>query len=77
MDLESPATEIYRGMLDSETAKSAAHGGGIGLADQIIAYLDSQRYTVPNGGHGVPSTQLQKSKDVSTGGTHAGQPNEQ
>src|SRR4051794_23980261 len=34
MDLESPATEIYRGMMDSEYAQQAAHHGGIGLADQ-------------------------------------------
>ncbi len=49
MDLESPATEIYRSMLDSQYAEKAAHTGGVGLADQIIAYLDSQRYTVPQG----------------------------
>lgn len=44
MDLESPATSIYRGMLDSEYAQKAAKAGGIGLADQIIAYLEAQRY---------------------------------
>ncbi|MGZ3700075.1 MAG: rod-binding protein [Bdellovibrionota bacterium] len=54
MDLESPATEIYRGMLDSEYAAKAAHRGGIGLADQIIAYLDAERYNLPQG-QGVPS----------------------
>lgn len=52
-DLESPATRIYRGMQDSEFAKRAAQAGGIGLADQIIAYYESQRYTLPRG-HGVP-----------------------
>jgi flagellar protein FlgJ len=41
MDLESPASNVYRSMLDSEYAKQAAHHGGIGLADQIIAYLDN------------------------------------
>jgi len=46
MDLDSPATEVYRGMLDTETAQRAAHAGGVGLADQIIAYLESQRYTL-------------------------------
>lgn len=66
MDLESPATEIYRSMLDTETAQKAARVGGIGLADQIIAYLEAQRYTLPKG-HDAP---------VSTGGTHAGQPAE-
>ena len=44
MDLESPATSIYRGMMDSEMAQRAAHQGGVGLADQIIAYLDSRGY---------------------------------
>ena len=54
MDLESPATEIYRGMMDSEYAQKAAHHGGIGLADQIIAYLDSNRYNLSKG-QDVPS----------------------
>ncbi len=49
MDLESPATEIYRGMLDSQYAEKAAHQGGIGLADQIIAYLESQGYHLSQG----------------------------
>lgn len=54
MDLESPATEIYRSMMDSEYAEKAAHHGGIGLADQIIAYLDSQGYNLQEG-HGAPT----------------------
>ena len=53
-DLESPATRIYRGMQDSDFAKKAAQAGGIGLADQIVAYLEAQRYTLPRG-HGVPA----------------------
>ncbi len=66
MDLENPATEIYRGMLDSEVAQRASKQQGIGLADQVIAYLDSQRYTLPQGHNGrAPS-------NVSTGGTHGG-----
>jgi flagellar protein FlgJ len=52
MDLESPATEIYRGMMDSEYAQKAAHQGGVGLADQIIAYLDAQGYNHSHG-HGA------------------------
>ena len=55
MDLDSPAGQIYQGMLDTEYAQKAAHGGGVGLADLIIAYLDSQRYNLPEG-HGVPPT---------------------
>jgi flagellar protein FlgJ len=54
MDLESPATGIYRSMEDSEYAQRAAQAGGIGLADQIVAYLESQRYTLPRG-QGVPA----------------------
>ena len=53
MDLESPATKIYRGMMDTEIAQKTAHRGGIGLAEQIIAYLESNRYHLPQG-HGVP-----------------------
>jgi flagellar protein FlgJ len=49
MDLESPATEIYQGMLDSEYSQQAAHHGGIGLAEQIIAYLDTQGYNLYQG----------------------------
>lgn len=46
MDLESPATEIYRGMLDTQMAEKTAKQGGIGLADQVIAYLQGQGYNV-------------------------------
>ena len=53
MDLESPATNIFRGMLDTEYAEKAAHRGGIGLSDQIIAYLQARSYNLPEG-HGVP-----------------------
>lgn len=49
MDLESPATQIYRGMMDSEVAQKAARHGGIGLAEQIIAYLESNRYHLTQG----------------------------
>lgn len=60
MNMENPATEIYRGMLDTEMAQKASKAQGVGLADQIIAYLDSQRYTLPKA-HAGPNT--------STGGT--------
>ena len=78
LDLESPATNIYRGMMDSETAQRAAHAGGVGLADQIVAYLESQRYTVPRE-HAVPVTEANSGNDPTggptrrTGGTHEGQ----
>lgn len=42
---DSAAQQIYGGMRDSEFAKIAAKRGGIGLSEQIIAYLESQRYT--------------------------------
>lgn len=61
MDLESPATKIYQGMLDSETAVRAARQGGIGLADQIIAYMQMNQYTDRRG-------------QDAPGGTHAGRP---
>lgn len=62
MDLESPATEIYRSLLDGEVAKNSAKGGGVGLAEQIVAYLDGQRYNQKAG------------KDAPHGGHHEGQP---
>lgn len=49
LSLDSHATDIYRSMLDSETAKTAARTGGVGLADQIIAYLQAQSYTANRG----------------------------
>ncbi len=45
MSLENGASEIYRGMLDSEAAQRAARAGGVGLAEQIVAYLHQGRYT--------------------------------
>lgn len=46
MDLESPASQIYRSMQDTEYAQKAAHRGGVGLADQMIAYLSTSGYPV-------------------------------
>jgi len=71
MDLESPATEVYRSMLDGETAQRAAHNGGIGLADQIIAYLESERYN-QGGGKAAP---MPIEPTRRTGGTYEGKPN--
>jgi Rod binding domain-containing protein len=85
MDLENTGTEVYRSMLDSENAQRAVRAGGIGLADQIVAYLESQRYN-PMQGQGVPQPSHggqaghddlgtgNPGVDRSTGGTHAGQP---
>ncbi|MBU6375905.1 MAG: rod-binding protein [Bdellovibrionales bacterium] len=44
MSMDNGASEIYQGMLDSEYAQRAAKAGGVGLAEQIVAYLDSNRY---------------------------------
>ena len=68
MDLENPATGIYRGMLDSELAQKAVKSGGIGLADQVIAYLDSQRYNLPMTRNGSGKSPAQPGEN-STGGT--------
>ena len=81
LDMESPATEIYRGMMDTETAQRAARAGGVGLADQIIAYLQPQRYTLPTGPSAAPMADLRKDSSndpsvtsaLSTGGAHEGQ----
>ena len=63
-DLESPATQIYRGMLDSEIAQKAVKSRGVGLADQIIAYLQTERYN---------QGQEQAAPEQRTGGTHEGE----
>ena len=65
MSLESPATGIYRSMLDSENAKKVAESGGVGLSEQIIDYLMSRNYNNQRG-QAVPV-------EVH-GGTHEGQP---
>jgi Rod binding domain-containing protein len=43
--MENPATKIYRGMLDQEVASQTARNNSVGLADQIIAYLEQRGYT--------------------------------
>ena len=73
MDLENSASEIYRGMLDSEYVQKAVNAGGIGLADQIVAYLEGQQYNLPRGS--LDSGAPQSSKD--SGGSHAGKPDKQ
>lgn len=46
---DAAAHQVYGGMRDSEFAQAAAKRGGIGLADQIIAYMESQRYNSNQG----------------------------
>jgi len=69
MDLNSPATKIYQSMMDSENAQRSAKQGGLGLSDQIIAYLESARY---NEARRNESPALKESPTVSTGGTNEG-----
>lgn len=45
LDGENHASEIYRGMLDHEVSEKAARTGGVGIADQIIAYIQASGYT--------------------------------
>jgi Rod binding domain-containing protein len=63
MDLENGATDIYRSMLDSEYVQKAVQQGGIGLADQLVAYLEGRSYNIPRG-------------STDSGGSHAGKPDQ-
>lgn len=74
MDLENGATKIYRSMVDSEYAQKAVRAGGIGLADQIIAYLESQRYTLPRGQVAPSPAQGSAQGAEKQGGSDEGQP---
>jgi hypothetical protein len=65
MDLENNASEIYRSMLDSEYAQKAAHAGGVGLSDTIIAYMAPESYTLPKGQMNAPTGETARR----TGGT--------
>ena len=64
--LNNSATEIYQSMMDSEMAQKAAHTKGIGLAEQMIAYMEAQRYNQMQG-----SKNLKQDPATSTGGTDA------
>ena len=85
--MENQATKIYRGMLDSEISQTAARTNSIGLADQIIAYLEQRGYTGSQGSvHGgskpvaapeshsvkaAPSSPTRDAEGDRTGGTDA------
>ncbi|MCC7440149.1 MAG: rod-binding protein [Bdellovibrionales bacterium] len=78
MGLHNAATEIYEGMLDAEYAKKAAGAGGYGMADLIIAYMDSGRYNAVRGPGAVPGRQpVGPTAANSTGGTNEGRQSEQ
>ena len=63
--LSNSATEIYQSMLDTEHSQKAAQSGGFGLADQIIAYLMSDRYN-----QGVDKESTQPVNQAQHGGSH-------
>jgi len=65
MSMESPATGIYRSMLDSETAQKAAKTGGTGLSQMIVDYMMSQ--------NGYTGRTAQGSAGEVHGGTYEGQ----
>ncbi len=56
MSLSNGASEIYQGMLDSEYSQRAARAGGVGLAEQIVAYLQSARYNQSEVARGTGGT---------------------
>ncbi len=56
-DLESPASKMYQAELDSKTAEKAAKGGGLGIGDMIIDYLQTQRYNQGVGQRILPKTE--------------------
>lgn len=75
--MDSAASEIYQSMLDGEYAQKAIQAGGVGLSDQIIAYLEMQRYNQVSAPKDMAradagsqeKAQVDAKKDVSTGGT--------
>lgn len=70
LGLDNAATGIYQGMLDSEVAQKAARANGVGLADQIVAYLEARGY---NGRQGRTNDGASMNSVSRTGGTNAGQ----
>lgn len=66
MNLENNATKLYRSMMDSELAQNAAKTSGVGLAEQIVAYLEAQGY---NNKAGSSNEGTPRSSAGRTGGT--------
>ncbi len=62
MSLDSPASRVYTSMLDNEMAQTAAKAGGVGLAEQIIAYMESQRYNQVTGQDASSATSIDRSR---------------
>ncbi len=72
MSLDNSATEIYQSMLDSEVAQKTARTNSIGLADQIIAYLETRSYNQSKGpsNEGRSEGRALPLKPLETGETH-------
>jgi Rod binding domain-containing protein len=76
--LQNMGTQVYQGMLDSEYAKKAAHSGGYGLADLVIAYMDARGYNAKRGSKAPEPPQGQGKAEAGvkpvtrTGGTDEG-----
>ncbi len=66
MNLENTATKLERSMMDSELAQNAAKTSGVGLAEQIVAYLEAQGY---NNKAGSSNEGTPRSYAGRTGGT--------
>ena len=71
LDLDNHASRMYRSMLDTETAKTAARTGGVGISDLIIAYMQAPRYNVSEGNNNPPPAQ-KSGAEFRTGGTDEG-----
>lgn len=73
--MDSPATQIYQGMADSEMAQKAAKSGrGIGLAQQIIEYTMASQGLPARGKEAYNHKESEGSGVNRTGGTNAGRP---
>ncbi len=70
LSLENPATKIYRGMLDNEVAQQTARNNSVGLADQIIAYLEQRGYNSGKAEVHGRTKPVAETPAKSTGGTH-------
>jgi flagellar protein FlgJ len=72
MSLDNKGVEVYQSMLDSEMAQKAVRTGGTGLADQLIAYLMTERYNLGNTAEAsgaVPAQHAAAPAAKGTGGT--------
>lgn len=66
LSLENSATELYRSLLDSESAKKAARTQGIGIAEQLIAYYQSQSYNLRQGPRMAPRAREEENQSRSS-----------